>query len=374
MATQVIPKQENNQWKIRYWANARGPDGVQRRVRRTKCLGPAKNMSFRDAEREAILFLSRPEHAEKVEPKTMNDLIEQWRVAVKPTLKRSSQMSYEWAFGRLVPTFGERFIGDITKVEVQRFLTATSRNLSGKSVTNLRGWLRALLSVAVEDWITTNPAAGRLRLPEMVPIRRKIVLEPAQFHKLRDGLKSPYDCIVSLAVLSGLRKGEIASLRWEDIGPGSITVDEAVYAGTLSTPKTRKSRREVRIGKAVRSALENWHKKSKFKGARDFVFAIRVNSPIDLHNATARHILPACKKLKLPNIGWHDLRHTYTTWGRRAGVPVEAMRDQLGHASAMLTLDVYSHAGDDPKKAAAAIERYAKVLWKTDPGAPNRYP
>ena len=62
------------------------------------------------------------------------------------------------------------------------------------------------------------------------------------------------------------------------------------------------------------------------------------------------------------------------TWGRRAGVPVEAMRDQLGHASAMLTFDVYSHVGDDRKKAAAAIEKYAKAPWKTEPRNPKPVP
>ena len=57
-------------------------------------------------------------------------------------------------------------------------------------------------------------------------------------------------------------------------------------------------------------------------------------------------------------MSWHDLRHTYTTWGRKAGVSPEAMRDLLGHESVKTTLDIYSHL-DDQDAAAMAIEDYA---------------
>ena len=101
---------------------------------------------------------------------------------------------------------------------------------------------------------------------------------------------------------------------------------------------------------------------AQFKGADDFLFAIRTNTPIDLHNAVARHSKPMCRKMGIPEVSWHDLRHTYTTWGRRAGVKAEAMRDQLGHSSVLMTLDVYSHA-EDRESEAALIERYA---WPED--------
>ncbi len=88
------------------------------------------------------------------------------------------------------------------------------------------------------------------------------------------------------------------------------------------------------------------------------MFGIRTNTPIDLHNAVARHVKPACKTLGLPAVSWHDLRHTYTTWGRLAGMKAETMRDQLGHSSVLMTLDVYSHAQDRSGEA-AMIEQYA---------------
>ena len=112
----------------------------------------------------------------------MIELISHWRQAVKPTLKLSTQRSYEWAFKRIIPRFGKKALSRIGKAEIQSFLTASGRNLSGKSIRDLRCWLRALLSFAVEwQWIEVNPAAGRLRLPEAIPVRPKVILKPEDF-------------------------------------------------------------------------------------------------------------------------------------------------------------------------------------------------
>jgi integrase len=91
------------------------------------------------------------------------------------------------------------------------------------------------------------------------------------------------------------------------------------------------------------------------------MFAIRKNTPIDLHTAVERHLKIAAEAAKVPAVSWHDLRHTYTTWGRLAGMKPEIMRDQLGHSSVLMTLDVYSHANQAKERAGevAMIEQYA---------------
>ncbi len=171
-------------------------------------------------------------------------------------------------------------------------------------------------------------------------------------------LKAPYNVVVLLATLAGLRKGEIEALRWNDLRDDTITVDEASYFGTLGTPKSDKSNRLVAIGPTIHKALQEWRQQARFTESDDFVFAIRTNTPIDLHNAAPRHLKPGCRQLGIPEVSWHDLRHTYTTWGRKAGVNAEAMRDLLGHESVKTTLDIYSHV-DDQRAAAMAIEDYA---------------
>jgi len=258
--------------------------------------------------------------------------------------------------------FGATSIGAIGKADIQGFLTAVSKELSSESVRDLRARLRGLFTAA-EDWgwirAGSNPARGKLRLPPRELARPRIILTPAQFHKLASALRQPYCTLVTLAVLAGLRRGELAALRWRDNSEvGRLIVDEAVYNGKLDTPKTPKSNREVSIGPIAQAAIDKWRKRANFTGADDFMFAIRTNSPIDLHTAVARHIKRAAVGIGVPVISWHDLRRTYTTWGRLAGVKAETMRDQLGHSSVMMTLDVYSQA-QDRRSEAILIERFA---------------
>ena len=370
------PKKERGQWRIRYYTDVAQADGSILRKRKTKCLGRIDEMTLTEARKEAMKFLQPindvepgAEHKEK----TVNDLIQQWRLTVKPTLKFSTQLSYEWAFKRIQASFGKWPVSDIEKAEVQGFLTSVTCELAAESVYDLRNRLSGLFTCAEEwSWISpgSHPARGKLRMPERVAVRRKRIPHPDDFQNLMLALKKPYSTIVTLAGLSGLRKGEIEALRWNDIHLGYVMVDEAVYRRTLGTPKSRKSRRQVSIGPGVQKALEDWRKQAKFTNPDDFVFALRTNTPMDLHNAVARHVKPACVKLGIPLMSWHDFRHAYTTWGRKAGVEAEVMRDQLGHESVQVTLDIYSHI-DDREAQARQVEDYALAVTGTLNGTPR---
>jgi integrase len=303
----------------------------------------------------------------------MNDLATQFRVVVKPNLKLSTQLSYEWGFKGIQQTFGPLAVSEIEKAEVQAFLTGAARELAPESVYDLRNRLSGLFTAAEEwGWIRSgsNPARGKLRMPERVAVRKKQIPKPEGFQDLLMTLKQPYSTIVMLAGLSGLRKGEIEALRWNDVHAGYLEVDEAVYRRELGTPKSRRSRRRVAIGPAVQKVLEDWRKQARFQNPEDFIFALRTSSSIDLHNAVARHVKPACIELGLPPLSWHDFRHTYTTWGRKAGVKAEVMRDQLGHESVQVTLDIYSHI-DDRETEARQVEEYALADYGTLNGTPS---
>ncbi len=91
------PKQENGQWKIRYWIDQVQDDGLRRRARRTKCLGLADQLTETQARKEASRFLQPINDVEEgieYSGKTMEQLIAKWRDAVKPAMKLSTQLSY----------------------------------------------------------------------------------------------------------------------------------------------------------------------------------------------------------------------------------------------------------------------------------------
>lgn len=378
------PREVNGQWKIWYRAPVEQADGTIVRKQRTKCLGLVAEMTLSQARKTRDQFLQPiNEVAVGIEYtcKTMEHLIVRWRDAIKPSLKFSTQQGYEWAVKRIEPAFGGSPLATIGRADVQSFLTDAARGLSSESVRDLRARLRGLLSVA-EDWgwipHGTNPAAGRLRLPQHNRARPLVVLWPDQFWRLVAHLRQPYRTIVVLAALGGPRRGELAALRWNDNPePGKLLVDEAVYWGSrdkqrnlpswrIDSPKTASSRREIAIGPVAQQAIDLWRAQAKFTAPNDYMFAIRTNTPIDLHTAVERHLRPAATQAGVPKVSWHDLRHIYTTWGRLAGMKPEIMRDQLGHSSVLMTLDVYSHVNqtDERAGAAAKIEDFALATGK----------
>ena len=78
MATLPNPKEEKKQWKIRYYITKVNTDGTVQKVRRTKCLGRVQDMTFHQAQREAILFLSQPTNQKNTTTHTMTELIDHW--------------------------------------------------------------------------------------------------------------------------------------------------------------------------------------------------------------------------------------------------------------------------------------------------------
>lgn len=125
------PKQENGQWKIRYWTDETQPSGLRCRVRKTKCLGSVDELTATQARKEALRFLQPINDVEEgIEhsDKTMKQLIAKWREAVKPALKFSTQLSYEWAFKRIDLAFGKRPLAAIGKADIQSFLTAVGNH------------------------------------------------------------------------------------------------------------------------------------------------------------------------------------------------------------------------------------------------------
>lgn len=253
---------------------------------------------------------------------------------------------------------------DISKRDIQAFPVAASHELAPISVRDLRAHLSGLLTIAEElGWIANNPAKGPIRLlpavQARIPVRQKVVLTPEEWRLLVEALRQPYSPVVTLAVLTGLRRGELAALRWNDILSDKVVVDEAIYCGTLGTPKGHLPRRIRRMGEKVYSAIQQWRTMAPYTEPSDFLFGIQNNTPIDLHNALAREIRPARRRIGIPVISWHDLRRTYTTWGRQAGVSPEVMRDQFGHASIETTLGIYSQLAFVDNTAAAAVEEFA---------------
>lgn len=181
-----------------------------------------------------------------------------------------------------------------------------------------------------------------------------------------------YPCFF-LAATTGMRRGELAGLRWCDVNLDdgyldiSNTRTSVGYQVVEREPKSKKSARRVALDGATVAVLRA-HKASH-SAARlaasvtfnpgDYLFVRDDGRPYH-PEAISRQFKRAFSRLELPPVRLHDVRHGHASAGLLAGIPAKVMADRLGHASVSVTLDIYSHVL--PEQAKEAAEEIAGII------------
>ena len=227
----------NPVWELQWWEDFVTPDGTIGRRRESAILGYASDMTVKQARKEAEKKLS-PINAGKSVPYstlTLQEFLDQFFVLLAfPILKSSTRKRYRSTLDlHLLPALGRCRLCDIRTVEVQRFvLQKFDGGLGWETCNHLRNLLSKIFTNAKKwgHFAGVNPAFG-VELPEKRQVREKRVLMPEQVARLLAVLREPIRTMVLLAVLTGLRVGEILALRWQDVdlNGGELRVVQAVY-------------------------------------------------------------------------------------------------------------------------------------------------
>lgn len=162
--------------------------------------------------------------------------------------------------------------------------------------------------------------------------------------------EEPYRMLYLIAVDTGLRRGELLGLHWQDVdlsrkllyvrrSLGRIREGNRYVVREMAV-KTRHSRRTIDVSPAVVAAL--LVHRTNGDSHTDYVFRSRAGGPIDpsdLNRVFRRHLALA----GLPHVRFHDLRHTHASLLIEAGVHPKAIQVRMGHASITTTLNTYGH-------------------------------
>lgn len=360
-------------WVARWRESVIQLDGTTKRVLRAEVLGLVSDLSEREARNKMALLL-RPINEGKYRPEatiTFGQFLKEcWEPAVVPQLKPSSVRYYGLQIRcHLLPTFGTWHIRDITKAEVQRFLAnKRKQGFSGSSLHGMRTALGKVLQAAV-DWsyLEQNSARG-IRLGDRTPTQERAYLLPEQLSPLLNSLSEPCRKLGVIAVLTGLRIGELLALRWKhvDFVHDVIHVRETVHEGLFGSPKTKSSRRDVPMSQPVREALMAQRGERIGADAEILIFTSRNGTPLNPKNLLRRVLQPACRKLNLPVISWHSFRHTHATLLGEVGESLRTAQAILGHSDLKTTLNIYTHA--IPESQRRAVEKVAGLVF---PGVPE---
>jgi len=360
-------------WVARWRETVLQPDGTLGRVLRSRVLGPVSQLSKSEA-RNLLAGCLRSTHQGQRRPLatiTFEQFArEKWEPLALPTIKPATARYYRFQLHRhLLPAFGPIRLRDFDRETLQAFVIGKLRQgYSSSTVHGIRTTLSKILQQAVAWKYLDENAARGLSIGERAPKKEPCFLEPRDALRLIESLPEPCRTIVLVAVLTGLRIGEIAALRWGrvDFLRGVIQIRETYSEEVgFGTPKTKSSARGVPMSEPVRSALLTLRSGTRNTGADDLVFTSTTQTSISPKNLAHRVLRPACVRLGLPSISWHVLRHTHATWLSESGATLRATQDILGQSDMKTTLRVYTHAVPESQKQ--AVSRVAALLFPSVP-------
>ena len=294
---------------------------------------------------------------------TVEEYLERWLPdCVRDTVKASTYSSYEQLVNlHAIPTLGRIQLKTLTATHVRSLLREKlNSGLSPRTVQYIRFLLRKALDQAVADnLIPRNPVAG-VKAPQV----RGEEIRPLSCDQARIFLRTAaetgnrLEALYALAIQCGLRQGELLALTWEDVDLEARTLQvrrslSGSSAGhpIFTTPKTAKSRRQIRLTLGATETLKRHRKRQLEERVRiagmwqdhGLVFTTELGTPLNRHNLIQRSFKPLLNEAKLPDIRFHDLRHTCATLLLTAGVHPKIVQELLGHSTIAITLDTYSH-------------------------------
>ena len=362
--------------RVRYWKSAWWVFITHRGVRRAKRVGDrraAEEVASKVRARLQLGDLSVLEPAG--ESLTLQAYAERWlEQYVTAHCKPRTLELYTFLCRRhLFPAVGHLPLLRVTRDQVRAlFAEKVSAGMRRSTALKVIGLLREILNHAVEDaHIPLNPATrlsrfyrGRTEEEARAPI---VPLTEVEVVQLLAACKRWYPealDLIATAVWTGLRQGEILGLKWEDVDFAGRFLEvrrTVAYRGgrlLAGSPKSGKARR-VDLPAALAAALAS--KKSLVEAEAavqghdltPWVYPNKAGKPIEAMNLLHRLWAPLLAKAGLRRIRFHDLRHTYASLLIQSGESLAYVKDQLGHQSIQMTVDLYGHLVPGANRGAA---------------------
>jgi len=366
----VTVKQDKKRRTWFYVVDVPAPGGRRRQVKR-RGFGTKKEATV--AEAEVLADVRRGRYVRPSRSTVGQYLVETWLPARRADLRPSTIHGYEKVVtGRIVPMLGDVPLSalDVATVEAfyGRLLTSGGKNgraLSAKTVANAAGVLSAALADAVRLRLLPHNVTSDARLPRRSQREMSAWTAAEAERFLASVRESRLWPLWRLALASGLRRGELAGLRWRDVdvAAGSLQVAHTrVTAGKVveGEPKTKAGFRVVALDDETVGTLKAWRRTQTEErlllgaGWRDtgYVFTNELGEP-PYPGQFTKWWNTAVKAAGVPRIRLHDARHTSATLLLRAGVPVKVVSQRIGHADVAVTMRIYQHVTAQDDRAAA---------------------
>lgn len=305
---------------------------------------------------------------------TLGEWLDTWLEDYKEgTIRPSTLTSYrQFIEAYIKPELGHKQISLITSHDIQRMYNRLKKNgrinedadgghaLSDATINHIHTMLHGAMKDAVQAHIIPrNPTEGPTApKPNYKP---KKILNEQELETFMELIRKDevwYEFFYT-ELMTGLRRGEICGLMWKDFDEkkGTLSICRTLHSKelgvfSLGATKTSNGTRTIILPQSIVELL----RQRKKRAVSQWIFPNPVSPELPMSPESAYHRLKALlKQAGLPDIRFHDLRHTFATHALTSGVDAKTLSGILGHTNASFTLDTYTHVTPDMRQQASGI-------------------
>ena len=363
-----IHKRKDGRWEARYIKDRKNGKAVYHSVY-------AKTYSEVKAKLKNCIAKEKDSKIEKTSKKmTFDDVFQEWLKYKQNFIKQSSYNKYFNLYNNYISrTLKDIYLDDVSNSMFQEAVISminlknkrTKKKLSSSTIKSIVYVIKStVLFAQKQGYIKAFCLQIEIPSNEAKNIQ---VLSRNEQNILEFHTRLKLDTI-SLAILvclySGLRIGEICALRWEDIDLNNkyIVVNKTVqriqqiqvpYRATktiltVTPPKTNNAIRKIPISSVLYSILSKYYEQN-YRSSKHYVLVNKNNDMIDPRSIQYQ-FKELIKKIKITQITFHGLRHTFATRCIELGMDIKTLSEILGHSNVSTTMNIYVHSTEQQKK------------------------
>ena len=304
-------------------------------IRKSRVLGLVKDMTKSRAREEvARLIAEDGVNLEAIRVWCFGEFVEQvYLPYYSRKWKHSTRgVNINRITNHLVEQFRDRELSDLLRDELQDLLDAKAATLSFSTVDHLRWDLKQIFDMAIaEGKVVRNPALLLFTPREAVkPTRLAMTIQDVQI--CFEALHQRERLIAKLAIIAGMRPGEIFALPWGHMTETYADISRRVYRGIVDSPKTEQSVRKAALSKGLLVDIEEWRKHAVSTSEMALVFPSERMTILAKENVWRRNIQPKLEQVGLGWVNFQVMRRTHSSLMKALGVDGKLVADQLGHS------------------------------------------
>jgi integrase len=310
---------------------------------------------------------------------TLSEYLEYWLSVKKLAIKGITYVHYRSHLrSRVIPAIGNLKLQKLTTAQVQGCVNAM---VVAKMKPGTIRLIYSILHEALEDAITwkllaANPCKGVIIPRQGDDEMQALTAEQAQ--ALLDAARgTDLEGLITLALATGLRRGELFGLKWSDVDfeRGCLRVQRTVvYVNGEGykevSPKTKSGKRSITLtGFALMALKEHRTRQRKIRMQslvwedKDLIFPTATGMYMSA-STLFNQFHSLLERAGLPSIRFHDLRHSCATLLLKMKVPPKVVQEILGHSSIVITMDIYGHVL--PGMQEEAMESYDALFSSSE--------